>query len=250
MDNQSTAIVEQPSQAIQTVDPKAQVAFAQQCADVLMDVINKKAKPVMINGEQYLEFEDWQTIARFYNCTVGIDWTKPLVSDAGVNGASRFVGYEARALVFDKTGRQLSAAEANCTVSEKKWKERDRFQIKSMAQTRACSKALRNVFSWVVALKGLRTTPVEETEEYDPNAPVAPRNTYVASKPPATNITPAKVVQSTPPENFDPAGAITGGCVECGNKVPDNVAAFSKQHFGAVVCFEHQKLEKWQRVRH
>lgn len=38
------------------------------------------------------------------------------------------------------------------------------FQLKSMAQTRACAKALRNVLSWVVVLAGYRPTPAEELE--------------------------------------------------------------------------------------
>ena len=36
------------------------------------------------------------------------------------------------------------------------------FQLKSMAQTRACSKVLRQVFAWIVVLAGYRPTPAEE----------------------------------------------------------------------------------------
>jgi hypothetical protein len=36
------------------------------------------------------------------------------------------------------------------------------FQLRSMAQTRACAKALRNVFAWVVVLAGYKPTPAEE----------------------------------------------------------------------------------------
>jgi len=147
------------------ISPKQEVAFAAECADALMEVISKKPRKVVINGKQYLEFEDWQTIARFYQCTVGIDWVKPLTSE-NINGKKVFGGYEARAQVLNKDGLAISAAEANCTISEPKWKTRDRFQIKSMAQTRACAKALRNVFSWVVVMKGFAPTPVEEMDEY------------------------------------------------------------------------------------
>lgn len=141
--------------------PEAEVAFATACANALMNVIESKKKKVIINGQQYLEFEDWQTIARFYRCTVIVEWTKPLTAEA------KFIGYEARAKVVNAEGREISAAEANCSITEVKWKNRDRFQLKSMAQTRACAKALRNVFSWVVVLKGLGTTPAEEMAEYE-----------------------------------------------------------------------------------
>ena len=36
------------------------------------------------------------------------------------------------------------------------------FQLRSMAQTRACAKALSNLFKWVVVLAGYRPTPAEE----------------------------------------------------------------------------------------
>ena len=38
------------------------------------------------------------------------------------------------------------------------------FQLRSMAQTRACAKALRNVLAWVVVLAGYRPTPAEELD--------------------------------------------------------------------------------------
>ena len=38
------------------------------------------------------------------------------------------------------------------------------FQLRSMAQTRACSKCLRNVLAWVVVLAGYRPTPAEEMD--------------------------------------------------------------------------------------
>lgn len=46
------------------------------------------------------------------------------------------------------------------------------FQLRSMAQTRACAKALRNVLAWVVMLAGYKTTPAEEMPlESNPSAP-------------------------------------------------------------------------------
>jgi hypothetical protein len=56
----------------------------------------------------------------------------------------------------------ISAAESICTRSERTWKERDEYAIKSMAQTRACAKALRNVLAWVAVLAGFEGTPAEE----------------------------------------------------------------------------------------
>ena len=48
----------------------------------------------MINNEQYIEFEDWQILGRFYGATVGTEWTHRLVRD------EKTWGYESRAVVY------------------------------------------------------------------------------------------------------------------------------------------------------
>ena len=47
---------------------------------------------------------------------------------------------------------------------ESNWSSKPLFQLKSMAQTRACAKALRNVLAWVVVLAGYTPAPAEEME--------------------------------------------------------------------------------------
>lgn len=200
-------------------NPEEILAEAQRAAKALQDVIRKKAKPVNFNGEQYLEFEDWQTAGRFYGVTCKIEWTRP-VEFSGVKG------FEARATVLEvRTGMELSAAEAMCLNDEEKWRARPKyeyhyvkksggtcledpgrdeliwedgkegkkrpkktrihvgeeavplFQLRSMAQTRAGAKALRNVLAWVVVLAGYKPTPAEEMtgqpEEVTAEAPAA-----------------------------------------------------------------------------
>src|SRR5262249_27437128 len=45
---------------------------------------------------------------------------------------------------------------------EQNWAKKPLFQLRSMAQTRACAKAMRNVLAWVVVLAGYAPTPAEE----------------------------------------------------------------------------------------
>jgi hypothetical protein len=120
-------------------DPEKQVEFAQKAARALMGIIQAKPKKVMIGGEQYIEFEDWQILGRFYGATVGTEWTRRILKDDKVHG------YESRSVVY-RAGELLSAAEAMCTRDEKNWAKRDEFMLRSMAQTRASAKALRNAF--------------------------------------------------------------------------------------------------------
>jgi len=174
-------------------DPKIVMQEAQNAAKVLMDVVRAKPKEsqVIINKKQYLEFPDWQTVANFYGCTVRVRSTN-FLDYGGVKG------FEAVADVLNRNGTVISSGDAMCLTDEEKWGmrtkykwvdkldadgkktwnkdkkryEADRvadgeeptplFQLRSMAQTRACAKALRNVFSWVVVLAGYAPVAAEE----------------------------------------------------------------------------------------
>jgi hypothetical protein len=74
-------------------------------------------------------------------------------------------GFTARAVAIRADGFELSAAESECLTDEPNWANKPSFQLKSMAQTRACGKALRNVLAWVVVLAGYRPTPAEEMDQ-------------------------------------------------------------------------------------
>jgi len=174
-------------------DPVLVIEEARKAAKVLVSVVSQKPRKVMMNNEQYLEFEDWMTVAKFYGCTVKVRNTN-FLDLGGVKG------FEATADVLDRDGRVISSADAMCLNDEEKWSTRPKyewkdkldaegkkiwnktknkyegerikigedqvplFQLRSMAQTRACAKAFRNVFSWVVVLAGYRPTPAEEMD--------------------------------------------------------------------------------------
>jgi len=139
-------------------DPSAVLQEAQRAAAALKDVIDRKAKPVRLNGETYLEFEDWQTVGRFYGVAAKVVETRPVEF-----GEVR--GWEARAVaIHAASGIEVSAADSMCLNDEPNWRNKPMFQLRSMAQTRACAKALRNVLAWVVVLAGYRPTPAEEMD--------------------------------------------------------------------------------------
>ena len=133
-------------------DPEQQLRYATKAANALMRVV----KPRKIGGKDYLEYGGWQILGRFFGSTAAVESTKRLLNDKG-----EFWGYEARAQVLQH-GNIISSAEAVCLNTERNWKTRDEFALKSMAQTRACSKALRNAYGWVAELAGLASTPAEE----------------------------------------------------------------------------------------
>ena len=137
--------------------PAATLADAQRAAVALQEVIGRKARPVIFNGEQYLEFEDLQTLGRFYGVTAKVEVVDPVAF-------GHVTGFCASALAVLADGRVISRALAYCTDDEPTWRGKPLFQRASMAQTRACAKALRNVLAWVVVLAGYKATPAEEIE--------------------------------------------------------------------------------------
>lgn len=155
--------------------PADTLAAAQRAASALQNVIARKKKPVVFNGEQYLEFEDWQTVGRFYGVTakaVAVD----TVTIVGVHG------FKAVAVAQLADGREISRAESLCMSDEQNWAHKPLYQLASMAQTRACAKALRNVLAWVVVLAGYRATPAEEMNSGD-TVPRRPPPRQVPSAP-------------------------------------------------------------------
>jgi hypothetical protein len=139
-------------------DPERQLAFAAKASKALMGVVESKPKKVIINGKQYLEYGSWQTLGSFFGATAGTEWSKPIHDAKGV-----LLGYEARAVV-NQRGAVISSAEAVCMKTERRWATADEYAIKSMAQTRAAAKALRNAFGWVAEMAGYQSTPAEEME--------------------------------------------------------------------------------------
>ena len=174
-------IVPRPTEIGFAVPPDVVLQNATIAAKALRDVISKKLKPVIINGEQYLEFEDLQLCGQFYGYTVKTGEAVAVEID-GVKGAKAHAG-----LIDLKTGEIAGGAEAYCMRDEEKWGVRPKyewqgegddrrrvkigeevvpwFQLASMAQTRAGAKAFRNRLAWVVVLAGYKPTPAEEMTE-------------------------------------------------------------------------------------
>lgn len=155
-----TAALELVSDIRMTRDPERVISEAREAATALKDVLAKKKNKFMFRGEQYLQFEDWQTLGRFYGVTARIKHSQQV----SYGEAS---GFEASAEAVRADGMVISAAEAMCMDDELNWQGKPIFQLRSMAQTRACAKALRNVLSWVAVLAGYATTPAEEMSEVE-----------------------------------------------------------------------------------
>ena len=169
---------EQYDQALQHASAKAQS---------LAKVIELGKLYTQIGKSKHLRIEGWLTIAEGYGYKADIEWSRPLEGE----------GFEARAVVVDSMGDRPSHAEAECgTKGDSNWVGRPAFQQRSMAQTRAISKALAARLRWVVVLSGYSPTPAEEmVSESARPAPATQR--AEAQKAPSGPVAPAKQQEHT-----------------------------------------------------
>jgi hypothetical protein len=138
--------------------PQKATDDARVAAVYLKKLLDNKKKKVVINGKRHIEFEDWITLGNYYGIDVRTGEAEP-VEVFGVQGAKA----KAEVIRIDD-GTVIGGAEAFCLKEETNWRNKPFFQIASMAQTRAGSKALSNVLRWVVALEGISGTPAEEMD--------------------------------------------------------------------------------------
>jgi len=132
-----------------------------------------------IGGKKHLDYEAWVTVAASYGARPSIEWTQEIRRNEEVEG------FVARACLIDMaSGSKFSFVEHECTREESAWAERDRYALRSMAETRAASKACRMAFAWVVVLagEGFATTPSEEMIDRKQNDKKPP-DTRVISEP-------------------------------------------------------------------
>lgn len=137
-----------------TTDPAAVVERASALATALAGVIEQKRLYKRIGNKNHVFVEGWTLLGSMLGVFAEVEWTRPTSS-----------GWEARAVARTLGGNLVGAAEAMCSRDESKWKNADDYAVRSMAQTRAVSKALRLPLGYIVELAGYSATPAEELDQ-------------------------------------------------------------------------------------
>jgi hypothetical protein len=143
-------------------DADQQLAEARRQATAVTRIIDTEKLSMRIGRSEHVLFEGWATLGAFNGLSVHTVWTKPLEDGTG---------WEAKAEVRTLDGRVVGTAEAMCSRNEKNWARSEEYAIRSMAQTRAGSKAFKGPLSWVMVLAGKSATPAEEVDGTDAPAP-------------------------------------------------------------------------------
>jgi hypothetical protein len=136
-----------------TDDPQEIVERAAKVADALADVVKKKNLVNTISGREHVRVEGWTLLGSMLGVFPVVVWTRPVGQDEG---------WEARVEARTRDGGVIGAAESECLRSEKTWARRDSYALRSMAQTRATSKALRQPLGFVMVMSGFEAIPEEE----------------------------------------------------------------------------------------
>ncbi len=172
-----------------THDPDAIVEQASKVATALAKVIEKQDLAKNLGGrKKHVEIEGWQIAGTFLGA-------QPVITDVqrveprtefpvstkrkkwgNVDGKRQIVeetenrwtcvgwSFDAVAEVRTMDGRVIGRGEATCSREEPNWMDSTDSAVKGMAQTRACSRALRQALGFIVGLAGYSATPQEEME--------------------------------------------------------------------------------------
>lgn len=144
--------------------PEDMVEVATRVSKTLSDVIEQAKLYVPIQGKKYVTVEGWTTLGFMVGVYAVVEETKRTVREPHSGRKKPEIIWEARATARRKDGEIIGAAEMLCSSYERNWANRDEYAIKSMAETRAVSKALRMPLGWIISLAGYSPTPAEETD--------------------------------------------------------------------------------------
>jgi hypothetical protein len=142
-----------PAMLFRSQEPEEIVRQASAVARALAPVIEDRGLYTDINGRRHVRVEGWTLLGSMLGVFPVCVWSRPIEN-----------GWEARVEARTLGGALVGAAEASCTRDEPNWRDKPDYALRSMAQTRSTSKALRLPLGFVVALAGYEATPAEEAE--------------------------------------------------------------------------------------
>jgi len=160
-DEQAVAIVKeeiapQSTSLFTNTTPNGIIEEATNLANTLSKLINEKKLYKPIGKKKHVFVEGWTTLGAL----LGV-FPYPVKSVRLDRGPDE-ITYEATVVVRTLNGVEISKGEAICSNKEYNWFGADEYAIKSMATTRATSKALRIPLGWIMVLSGFNSTPAEE----------------------------------------------------------------------------------------
>lgn len=169
IDARTGEILPAPATLFRTDQPNEIVARASATATALGGVIEQRKLYAVIGTKKHVRVEGWTLLGSMLGVFPICVWSRRMQDETGVP-----YGWEARVEARTRDGALIGAAEAQCTRHEEQWSfdptgrdgrklpPRDDYALRSMAQTRATSKALRLPLGFIMEMAGYEATPAEE----------------------------------------------------------------------------------------
>lgn len=152
--------VREPMNLFATTSPETFLTRAAETASVLAKAVNDRGLFTTIRGRKHVHVGGWTLLGSLLGVYPITVWTRKLDD-----------GWEARVEARTRAGELVGAAESMCTTKETKWRNADEYALRSMAATRATSKALRLPLGFIFELEGFDATPFEEIPINDTTTP-------------------------------------------------------------------------------
>jgi hypothetical protein len=140
---------------LQADNPSDVVRIGAEIAKPLAAVIKDRELFTTFGDRDHVHVDGWLTLAAMLGIT-----PREISNTADEDGG--YTAIVAMCAVSD--GREITRASAECGVDEPNWQRKPRYARRSMAATRATSKACRMAFSWIMILAGYAPTPAEEMD--------------------------------------------------------------------------------------
>ena len=157
-EKQNLEMVNPTQQNLEIINPTSlteMIERSKKQAKELAKLVESNKWSTNIQGKKYLHVEAWETIGLFNGVSAKIVNLTPIKEDTDF-------GYQAEAELVDRNGNVIGRGYGLCFRSEYSKKNFDKYALAGMAQTRAVSRAFRQVFSPVVVLAGYEPTPEAE----------------------------------------------------------------------------------------
>lgn len=138
-----------------TSDPEKVINKAESYANPLAEKVQNQGLISEIQGNDHVEIEGWTMLGSMLGVFPVTEWTE-YVEYGDVKG------FECAVKAVTRQGEIVGRAEAMCTDDERNWEDATLQELRSMAQTRASSKALRMPLGFIIELAGFQATPAEE----------------------------------------------------------------------------------------
>ena len=132
-------------------DPRKAIAEAVEIANALAEIVLVQKLYTVIKGKKYVWFEGWSIVGGMMGVVPVEEYVREIPR-----------GYEAKIrLIRVRDGGLVGSASSICT-RDGQWEKADEYAVRSMAITRAASKAYRLTYGWIIKLAGFDPMPIEE----------------------------------------------------------------------------------------